>query len=560
MNSTKKAGSGVLIASLLVAGPIGVLGFLGFIIFGSTSPAFRDVTCVPGQAVYSGTAGAWGMPMGASYKKSGGYGMRTHPVRGGSDLHTGIDIYSASRRAPILAASDGRIAQIVDLGNRSYGLYIDVDHGGGVVTRYAHLSRATVKTGDTVRVGQQIAVEGGSGGVTGDHLHYEVRVNNQPQDPVKAMAQRGLTFDGTAAVSGSPALSTALSTTSSTVLSQSVAELLPQPQGVDRSAHLSPMQLSNARVIIEEGKKAGLGPRAWIIALITSLQESDLGAHPSTATPNGDGDVGPFQQRGKVGWYADAATVAENTVILNDPAYAARTFYLGHDVAVSSPTGAGPVGYHIPGLLQITGWETMPYWKAAQKVQVSAFPMHYAKHEATVAGILAGVDLSIAPTDCNEALAEAGDVQVPQNAAAGDKVVAYAMTQLGVPYSWGGGRPSGPSMGHCCSPGGQNGAPIVGFDCSGLTLWAWSKVGVSLPHQSEQQQRITTPVPRDQIRAGDLLFFPGHVGLADGKGGMIEAPRPGVGVRITPNVLTDSYYGPKYTGAGRPTLPAQSNA
>lgn len=539
---------------LILAGPVGVLTALGFIMLGSTSPAFRDHSCVPGQPVYSGTAGAWGMPMGAAYQISSKFGMRRSPVRGGNDLHTGIDIYSASRQAPILAAADGQVLQIVNLGNRSYGLYIDIDHGGGVVTRYAHLSKTIVSAGDRVAVGQQIAVEGGSGDVTGAHLHYEVRINGRPTNPVDQMAQHGLTFDGTPAVAGSPALAT----TSTTVLSQSVGDLLPNPQGVDRSAHLTPVQLSNARIIIEEGKKAGLGPRAWIIALMTALQESGLGADPSTTTPNADGDVGVFQQRSYPGWYADDTTATANTTILNDPAYAAKTFYLGHDVAVPARGAAGPLGYHIPGLVNITGWETMPYWQAAQSVQVSAFPMHYAKHEATVAGLLAGTDLSIPSTDCTTATA--GTVDIPENAAAGEKVVAHALTQLGVTYSWGGGNASGPSTGHCCSPGGQSGAPILGFDCSGLTLWAWAQVGVTLPHQSDAQRRTTTAVPRDQIRAGDLLFFPGHVGLADGKGGMIEAPRPGKGVRVTPDVLNDSYYGPRFTGASRPALPAGPGA
>lgn len=66
---------------------------------------------------------------------------------------------------------------------------------------------------------------------------------------------------------------------------------------------------------------------------------------------------------------------------------------------------------------------------------------------------------------------------------------------------------------------------------------------------------MTTPVAKENIQAGDLLFFPGHVGIADGKGGMIEAPRPGLAVRVTPDVLNDPHYGPLFTGAGRPSLP-----
>ena len=113
-----------------------------------------------------------------------------------------------------------------------------------------------------------------------------------------------------------------------------------------------------------------------------------MGADPATKRPNSDGDVGVFQQRAKVGWYADGATVEENTEILNDVRYAARTFFLGHKVGVYSRTGAGRVGYHIPGLVNINGWESMDLGQAAQKVQVSAFPDYYGKHEATVASLL----------------------------------------------------------------------------------------------------------------------------------------------------------------------------
>ena len=113
-----------------------------------------------------------------------------------------------------------------------------------------------------------------------------------------------------------------------------------------------------------------------------------MGANPSTAKPNADVDVGVFQQRAKVGWYADGATVEENTNILNDVHYAARTFYLGHDVAVRHGDGAGSVGYHIPGLVNVEGWQSMDLGQATQTVQVSDFPDYYAKHEATVASLL----------------------------------------------------------------------------------------------------------------------------------------------------------------------------
>jgi len=79
-----------------------------------------------------------------------------------------------------------------------------------------------------------------------------------------------------------------------------------------------------------------------------------------------------FQQRSLVGWYADGTTQQENLAILADDAYQARTFYLGHTTLT---------GWHIPGLTNIDGWQHMSVAQAAQKVQVSAYPDAYARHD-----------------------------------------------------------------------------------------------------------------------------------------------------------------------------------
>lgn len=516
-----------------------VLCCLVMVMCGSKSPREREEErgqlCRPASV----TTG-WSIPIGESYRITSPFGYRRSPISGRPELHTGIDLASTSRHAPILAASSGTVTRVENLGARSYGRWIEIDHGNGTTTRYAHLDSVEVTVGDQVSTGQQIAVEGATGGVTGPHLHFEVRRGGTAIDPVEAFAEFQLAFDG------SPGTASPQATTVTAVTAQEVATFLPNPRGTDRSGSLSTEQIATATTIVEVGQRLGLPPRAWAIALMTALQESTLGADRSTWRPNGDGDVGVFQQRAYIGWYADGNSIEENTALLNDVAYAAETFYHGHDVTKKAPGAAGPIGYHIPGLVDIKNWEHIPLWQAAQKVQVSAFPLYYAKHEATVASLLPRLNVN-AVDHCTPS-----QEGIPTDGTIGEKVAAHALTQLGVPYSWGGGTPNGPSTGHCCSPGGQNGATIVGFDCSGLTLWAWAQVGVTLPHQSSAQQKLTTPIQAADIQAGDLLFFPGHVGIADGKGGMIEAPRPGVAVRVTPNVLNDPYYGPRFSGAGRP--------
>ena len=151
--------------------------------------------------------------------------------------------------------------------------------------------------------------------------------------------------------------------------------------------NLNSSQLDNAATIYQVAMETGMGERAATIAIATSLQESDLGLAASSHVLNSDGDVGPFQQRAYVGWYADGNTIEENIGIISDTAYAARTFLLGHTVGVSSSDG-NPVGYHIPGLTNIDGWQGMSLSAAAQKVQVSAFPDAYAKHEALASSLI----------------------------------------------------------------------------------------------------------------------------------------------------------------------------
>ncbi|WP_327089307.1 NlpC/P60 family protein [Nonomuraea sp. NBC_01738] len=122
---------------------------------------------------------------------------------------------------------------------------------------------------------------------------------------------------------------------------------------------------------------------------------------------------------------------------------------------------------------------------------------------------------------------------------------------MGTPFSWGGGRPSGPTTGI------GRGANTVGFDCSGLTLYAWSKAGISLGHYTGTQFRQGRRVPLSDLRKGDLVFFgggsgdPTHVGLYLGGGIMIHAPKTGDVVKKT-QFLDSSYYRPIYRGAIRP--------
>jgi cell wall-associated NlpC family hydrolase len=113
-------------------------------------------------------------------------------------------------------------------------------------------------------------------------------------------------------------------------------------------------------------------------------------------------------------------------------------------------------------------------------------------------------------------------------------VVGVALSYLGTQYVWGGGSPGG-------------------FDCSGLVMWSYAQVGVSLPHSSYAQWNYGVPVPEDQLQPGDLVFFDGlgHVGIYIGGGQFVHAPHTGDVVKVSS--LSESYYAAAYAGARRIT-------
>ena len=114
----------------------------------------------------------------------------------------------------------------------------------------------------------------------------------------------------------------------------------------------------------------------------------------------------------------------------------------------------------------------------------------------------------------------------------GADVVAVAKRYLGTPYMWGGSGPGG-------------------FDCSGLVMWAYAQVGVSLPHSSYGQYGYGVPVSRDQLQPGDLVFFDGlgHVGIYIGGDQFVHAPHTGDVVKISSH--DEACYAATYVGARR---------
>jgi murein DD-endopeptidase MepM/ murein hydrolase activator NlpD len=139
----------------------------------------------PGQAIEKSVSIPSGMPL-ATGRVSSGYGMRNHPVLRRRARHKGIDL-AAPTGTPIYATADGVIERADWFS--SYGLYISIDHGGALETRYAHMSRLAVTAGQEVSKGDVIGYVGSTGRSTGPHLHYEVRVDGEAVNPVPYMKE-----------------------------------------------------------------------------------------------------------------------------------------------------------------------------------------------------------------------------------------------------------------------------------------------------------------------------------------------------------------------------------
>lgn len=153
---------------------------------GNGSNVCTGVPGVPGTVNPDG----WAQP--AAGPLTSKYGMRFHPIHHEWRLHAGIDLDGGGCNGPVWAVNDGVVTFAGPMSG--YGNMIEIDHGGGLRTRYAHMfaNGVLAKVGDHVTGGQNIALVGTTGASTGCHLHFEVYLNGQTTDPAAYLAAVGI--------------------------------------------------------------------------------------------------------------------------------------------------------------------------------------------------------------------------------------------------------------------------------------------------------------------------------------------------------------------------------
>lgn len=124
-------------------------------------------------------------PLRSSSNLTSGFGVRSDPFRGRAAMHGGIDL-AGPAGTPVYATADGIVARS-EWNSGGYGNLVEINHGEGIQTRYGHLSRLIARPGQRVRRGELVGLMGSTGRSTGNHLHYEVRIDGRAVNPVPFM-------------------------------------------------------------------------------------------------------------------------------------------------------------------------------------------------------------------------------------------------------------------------------------------------------------------------------------------------------------------------------------
>jgi len=426
-------------------------------------------------------AGGWTVPMGEPYQLRSPFGMRMHPIYHEWRMHQGQDIISTvSTSSPILAVHAG-VVTWASYGTSDAGNNVNIDHGGGVVTRYMHLKTITVTVGQQVTTGQQIGIEGTTGASTGEHLHFEYRegadpaqhTSGTPVDPVAALASKGIVWDGSPGgpdptTATSPQLLALTQTAAPGTGEGGIGFALPEP-GEPRyvSLHNVPIQPS-AEIRGYYDQAAAASGLPWTLLAGIGMEETEQGTniipHPAGARGIMQFLPSTWAEEGRDGngdGVADIDNPADSIM--------SAAFYLVKNGAKNGPAGVkaalrvyNPRDFYLNDVL------------------------YYAK--AYGSGLVLG-----GQANCQPANGGAGDPSLPPlTPERVQQMFAWARARVGLPYQLGANGPDA-------------------YDCSSYTQATFASIGISVPRTAREQRDWLARgngyrVQPGQEQPGDLVF------------------------------------------------------
>jgi len=496
------------VVALCVFGMMAIPVLLGLVavLFGASAAAAQN-PCVSPIGSVMDAGGPVRLPVVGQFVPTSEFGMRYNPGDIGTGqyrMHWGLDLAEVPAPSAVVAVKSGVVKAIPE--TTSSGHEVLIDHGAGLETRYLHMASRTVKVGDRVWAGRQIGVEGNEGNSSGPHLHLEVSINGTRVNPRDWLTKQGVVVPakgvqgvapgvvlvdpgaGGVGSTGSPILSwpspspAPVSPTGSTRDTQPVVSVLPAQIGAYKGE-----QVVNAAYVIKAGQGMGLDAWSITVGVMTAMGESSL-VNIGYGDAAGPDSRGLFEQRDS--W----STLAQRM----NPSAAAGLFFAA--------------------LVKVPGYRALEPTIAAHRTQRNADPYHYAPYWGPAVQMVAVLTadpslLAKLPVSGPIAGCEGGGIgePLPAGDGSGEAIVSAARHYLGTPYSWGGGNINGPSLGIYSSPS-LDGTHTVGFDCSGLVLFAvYKSTGISLAHSAEDQGHDARgqSVPRDwsKMQPGDVVSF-----------------------------------------------------
>ena len=434
----------------------------------SSAPAVAQaVQCT---SVALPATGQWRPPFQQAYTVSArGFGSQFHPIYQEWRAHTGQDMSSLPGPGPVVAVSQGTVVSAGVAGG--YGNLVVVDHGSGVSTYYAHLASiaSNITAGASVWTGQQLGVEGTTGTSTGNHLHFEVRQNGTPIDPVPFMLERGAPLNGKAVAPSSPP-----GTGPSDPGGQQggIGFELPPP-GTPRLNSLNnpplPIPADIKALYVAAAEKYHL---PWTLLAGIGMEETAHGRNNTTSSAGAQGLM-QFMPATWATYGVDGDGDGRADIHNNADSAMSAANYL-----TASGVTAGPVG-----------------------VRRAIFAYNHADwyvndvlyYAAAYGGGLVPGD----PSDCGPG--GVGNPNLPPlDNAKITSLLTWAQSHLGDPYIFGANGPNA-------------------WDCSSFTQAAYAHIGIAIPRTATAQRNWLAAgngfrVPAGQEQPGDLLFVDSYLG------------------------------------------------